>query len=338
MIKKICIIVFAAMAITTVSASADEPGKWSASARAWYFLDDFGTGEIRNPSELQANPVEGTRGAEITDPYELIMLGGAISYRTDGLWSLSANILFGENDNGENNGVGLTAPLLANGPSPTITWGRSEVEYHRLDVELNASRPLNDYLSLVTGGRIERVRADFIGCNVFVGQSAFAGLNLTFDQLNNACPTALSNYRNRVAPIDGNKFQTGITFVENGVTQPLLANVDPINDDGFDLYSVRLGFIGTLPVTEDERHSVLLSGILALGYRDAQLPEQQQIRFEDAWVGGPDLAVGYLYAPAANWSFDARYRAQFTFQDTRYKDFDSPELTHGLAVSLNRRF
>lgn len=106
-------------------------------------------------------------------------------------------------------------------------------------------------------------------------------------------------------------------------------------EDGYDLYSVRGGLAGAVPITSNRRHLLYSNALAFVGYRIADIETD---RFDDSVHAGPDISVGYIWSINERLTLDLRYRGLFFFPVTGKGEVDDPKATHGASIALSIRF
>jgi len=267
------------------------------SPRTWLFFDDVAIpgGAGEGPS---GNPFVSSQ-----DPFFITMYGGSLSVRsTEFLPDTTFTItgLYGEDDENRVNLGGAINDTSGGGTEVVFTENRNKQDLERFDFEFTAQTRFNDYASWMVGGRWERVRVDFDSRNQSgAGQS--------------------------VNPVTPGNPQPGFVRVGQGKSD---------GESGYDIFSGRIGLAGSVPLTKSRKH-LLYSNVLFFLGRQIQKNKGVTQIYESRWLGGPDLAVGYIFALTPSISFDLRYRALFFYPFSGSSDFDSPEVTHGLNIGLN---
>jgi hypothetical protein len=105
--------------------------------------------------------------------------------------------------------------------------------------------------------------------------------------------------------------------------------------DKYSIVSGRLGLTGAIPISSDARHRLTATAMGFVGHRSSN---SQSNRFDNAWVGGPDVSVGYAYDFSERVTFDVRYRAIYFFALSGRDNLKDPKTTHGPSMSLAYRF
>jgi hypothetical protein len=316
--------------------------------RVAYFYDDFSTSGfvlIKQPNGTVDEAVEFPEA-----PLQAAMYGLTASLRPASM--PKATFTFGFLT-GKDEGVDLPGSIVnsrfglpanvAVGSNTFFSRQNTIMDYTRSDLELTGQYRLNDLVALVFGLRYEQGRTDLDAC--FQSYDSASGrANLSFEEADEVCKDInqlkSANYGSdlsldQISAAVGKTVGASVTGARRAQRTNIFWQNTGAFEDGYNTTTGRIGFSFAVPLVEGSGHRVFAAGYGVVGHRDVIGDNQR--RFDEAWVLGPDLTIGYAYSFSEHLSFDARYRAQYLFPVTGEREADNPRASHGLMLSIGYR-